>query len=279
MKIELTLEGAKKFTNALEKLSEQGMKDAIAGALNNIAFTARREGSREVLATIDRPTPYTTRGFNVVPAKGTDVRPAAYVGVDVETVQDIAGNTIRFRESLPGETNRGAYLGDLEQGTRRTKRVERKLQLLGYMPAGWHIVPGQKAKIDAYGNQSAGEIEQALSGVRAASVLSGASQNKGKKAFKATKATNRKYGVDYFVVPVGAKGANGKGRNNLIPGIYRTKTGGLGRRIEPIIIFVKSANYRRYFDFGAIVNRIYDRDIAREVRRRIVAEFNKAGGA
>ena len=143
------------------------------------------------------------------------------------------------------------------------------------LPAGWLAVPGQRAKMDAFGNQSVGEIKQILSYFDAASSKSGSDQNsnfKGRE--KLRKGTRKTAGLEYFAVQPGDRRtftrASGKtGTKAAQPGIYRRTLFALGSRIEPIVIFVRAASYKRRFDFYNIAKAEGDRILQTELVRAI----------
>ena len=61
------------------------------------------------------------------------------------------------------------------------------------------------------------------------------------------------------------------------PGIYRRTTYALGSRIEPVVIFVKQANYRKQFDFYGVTQREIDRNLAPEFNKAIAASIARMG--
>lgn len=278
-KIDMTLTGAAQLRKALQGISERGMNKAVADALNSTAFYGRIKVVQALQSSLDRPTKYTLSGAGVVKADENDNDAAAYVGFDIDKRQDIRGNTIAFIQTSPGATTRSQYLTQLEQGTRRSKRFEVALRAVGALPEGWTVVPGRRAKIDAYGNQSAGEIKQILSYFRAAELVSGSTQNINEnKRRRMAKATTKRYGVQYFVIKPGQTKSGNRANNLKQPGIYRSTLGGLGKRIEPVMIFVQRSNYRRYFDLTEILNRAARDKLAKNLQFNIKRVFNEERG-
>lgn len=137
-------------------------------------------------------------------------------------------------------------------GDRKTKAFERALQGRGILPPGWYAVPGQKAKLDANGNMSVGEIKQILSWFGGAERSAGSTQNMTEATrARRRKGTKTKRGFEYFAVIPGRLQ-----RGRLHPGIYRRTFFGFGAAIEPILIFVQSVGYKPRFDFYGVGQRV-----------------------
>lgn len=258
MKINLSLAGAKQIQESLRGISERGLDEAIVEALNSTAFYGRKKTIDALKSGLDRPKPYTLSGVQVVKADPSRAEPAAYVGLDVLPVQNERLQTVGFRNNEPGSTARGAYLGQLQRGERKTKRMERALQAVGVLPNGWTIVPGQKARLDAYGNQLTGEINQILSYFQARSRLAGSQTNStAETRAKRLKGSSNKrrviFGFEYIVIQPGQTSSGNRANNLKQPGIYRAVQQGPNRRIQPVMIFVQKNVYRSYFNLDAIL--------------------------
>ena len=218
---------------------------ALLKTANKVRDAERAEMGR-VFAS---PTPWTLNAFRV--------------DFDKAAMQSV----VRVKDGYWYRANN--YLADQIEGTskRRNKAFEQALQRARVMPAGWVAVPGQKAKLDAYGNHSVGEIRQILSWFDAAEKDSGSTQNmRAKGREKKRKGTRSKRGFEYFSVSPGGSGRSG----NLQPGIYRRtffaftgSRGGVASAIEPIIMFVRSAAYRKRYDFYGLAHRTSDEHFGR----------------
>jgi len=232
------------------QFSDRRLNAAIATALTRTAVQVRAGVQAEMPRVLDRPTPYTMR---------------------------------------PGETPAGKYLQfQADGGQRALKRFERALQLVGVLPSGWVTVPGQRAKVDNFGNQSVGELRQILSFFDAAELVAGSRQNMGPLGReKRLKGTRKKAGFEYFVVRPGerrtfVRQGGGTGTHRAQPGIYRRTNFALGSRIEPIVIFVRGATYRRRFDFDGLAKRLADQTLPGEVQRAVnesLARLSARSGA
>lgn len=262
MKIEIS--GIKELRDSLREFSDRRFNAAVATALTRTAVAVRNEAQREMQTSLDKPTPYTVRQLRY--AAATADRPVAAVGFNISAIQDIRGNVLRYEDRAPGETPAGKYLSVQQTGgQRRMKRLEEALKAAGALPAGWFIVPGQGARIDAYGNVSRGQVIQVLSQLKL-QIVSGTSRNMSQRS---AIAAQRKAGGRFFVIPPGQK---------VQPGIYQREF--IGRNIAPVFIFAKSANYRPRFQFDRIAQQVRERELPVQLQRAIAqaAERLRGGG-
>ena len=168
-------------------------------------------------------------------------------------------------------------------GMRRQKAFEKALQAVGVLPAGWVAVPGKKAKLNAYGNQSAGEIRQILSWFDAAERVAGSTQNmRSAGRDRRRQGTKKKAGWEYFVARPGARRTfvretTFKGTHGMQPGIYRRTSYSLGSRIEPVVIFVRKASYAKRFDFYGIGRETTNREFKHLFDAAMQQEMAKLG--
>lgn len=262
-KIEVTgLEGLRK---ELEQFSERRLNAAVATAMTRTAVQVRSVVQAHAGAVFDRPTPYTLRQLRYTAA--TAQRPVAVVGFDIDAVQDVFGNVVRYQAAKAGSTPAGKYLQfQAEGGQRNAKRFEVALQAAGVLPKGYVVTPGQGAKIDAYGNVSRGQIIQVLSQLRI-QLVAGTNRSSTGNARKRI-AAQRKAGGQFFVAPVGGR---------LQPGVYQREL--LGRNITPMFIFVQGARYRRRFDFYGVAERKAAAVLDGEMRRAVQESAGRMAAA
>lgn len=270
--LNIQITGLADMQRTLQGISDRRLNAAAATALTRTAVQVRTKVQEHARQVFDRPTPYTMRQLRYVAA--TAARPVAAVGFNIAAIQDISGSVVRFQDLGPGQTPAGKYLQFQTEGGRRNhKRFERALQKVGAMPAGWFAVPGARAKIEAYGNQSVGELRQILSWFDAAELTAGSTQNMREAGRnKRRKGTRNKAGFEYVAIPPGARGG-------LKPGIYRRTFFALGRRIEPVVIFVRDVRYRKRFDFYGVAQRETQRSLPGEITRSIQAAIDRARGS
>lgn len=260
--ISIRVQGADTLRQQIKGLSDRRLAAAVATALTRTAVAARKAVQAALPATFDRPTPYTVRQVKYVGA--TAAKPVAAVGFNVEAIGDIHGRIVRYAATAPGETPASVYLQpQIEGGRRGAKRLEVALRAAGALPADWFAVPGQGAKLDAFGNMSRGQIIQVLSQLRI-QLLAGSQRNLSDDARSQIRA-QRRAGGRFFVVKPGAK---------IQPGVYQREF--FGRNITPVLIFVRSTNYRKRFDFDGLVNGIVSQRLTGEVQRAIAETTAKA---
>lgn len=237
-------------------------------ALNEAAFAGMRGLQARMGQVFDSPTPYTLSALTVVQAPATGPLTAE---VAMKGRPDTAGTGVPQESYL-----RAQVLG----GNRRYKRFEILLWRRGYLPRGMYAVPGQAARLDAYGNMSRGQIIELLSYLQAFTVARG-ERRAGYRA-NSTKATRDRrsrgtrtaIGNRYFVHPVGEPG--------LAPGIYRaqsTSTRAAGPVGKPrlVVAFVKEPRYGVKLRFWDELQRLTDAELAARVDAAVDRERRRAG--
>lgn len=214
--------------DAMKKAASQ-VPFAAMLAINKVAARARADVQDNMKRVFDRPTPWVINSLRIKRATRTNL------------VAELA-----FKDKNSVENSNAMVSPHVFAGARRFKAMESRLMRAGYLPAGWHVVPGGAAKLDAYGNMSRGQISQILN-------VLGTYQEAGyNKANDRTRARLAKgnvkkntYGFVYWVNP-----ATGQRRaRHLQPGVYQRVTTGFGTSLKPVLIFVPSVNYKKRLPF------------------------------
>lgn len=204
---------------------------AAALALTRTAQDVSAELQAEMARVFNRPTPWTLNSIRVLSASREGLEA-------VVMIKDEASNN-----GIPAATY---LLPQIEGGQRHLKRFERALEISGNMPVGWHAVPGRFARLDGYGNVSKGQIIQILSQLRVTQTA-GYTRNISTDLKKKQRAYKRA-GGQYFALPLG--------RGRLLPGIYQARDTAWGRAApRPVFIFVRTATYRKLFEFSDVAER------------------------
>jgi hypothetical protein len=225
------------FKAAMQQSTKQGTF-AMAVALTRTAVDIKQAEQQEIKRVFDRPTQYTINSLFVRGA--TKTRLDALVWVK----DDRAGSGTPATKYL---------LPEIEGGGRGLKRFERSLQISGYMPKGWHAVPGRFARLDAFGNVSKGQIIQILSQLRV-TLTAGFTRNISTDKKKAA-AAKRRAGGQYFAVT--------EQRGRMLPGIYQRRDFGFGSAApRPVIVFVPTVQYRVRFEFHRVANTVIESRMA-----------------
>jgi hypothetical protein len=204
---------------------------AARKAVSKTAEDVRTALVDEMKRVLDRPTPYTLRSVYNRMRRGDP--PTADVWL-----RD------RFDRGKGGGAAAEYLLPQIEGGLRAQKRMEYALTATGYLPNGWVTVPGQGAKIDAYGNMANGQVRSILSALGAAELTSGYSSNRTATSAK----RRRKQLAEYFVI------VPGRG-SHLFPGVYQKHRFAVGVAIKPLLMFVPSASYSKRLSLREVGHR------------------------
>jgi hypothetical protein len=226
---------------------------ASAVALNNVDAIAQDAVVKEMQRVFDRPTAYVLRSLRLIRASTSRTPVQAVLWFKDKSLYDNAESMI---------------VPHIEGGKRKFKPFEVRLQRIGVLPAGWYVVPGQGADMDANGNMSRGQISLLLN-VLGAYTEAGYSKANFKTIIRLKKGNAKKgtYGFEFFVNPVGSKATTRSG-HPLLPGVYKRVTTGFGSSLKPVLIFVRNVAYKKRLDFYGIVQRTVD--------EHFPSEFDKA---
>jgi hypothetical protein len=137
--------------------------------------------------------------------------------------------SVWFKDSTRAQSH--YLLPQVEGGGRPLKRFEKWLVNRGLMSAGERAVPAKGLRLDAYGNISAGTITQILSQL---AISPDAHQWETARSRKRAGARRARYFLP---------------KNGLPRGVWRQ----MGKRLEPVLIFVSTVNYQsryRFFDLS-----------------------------
>jgi hypothetical protein len=237
MKIGITC-NTQGYENSLKDWEQTKLPYATATALTRTGQKIKAALIDTMSAKFDRPTPYTLGGTFLKPATARDL--TAIVGW-----KNFASKAVPASVFM---------LPQVEGGARRLKSTEKWLNKAGMLPGGMVSVPGARAKLDGYGNMSRGQLVQVLSALQA---FPEAGFNANRNIAKArAKAAARKRLPDFFV------GQPGGGRLPL--GVYQRMK---DNTIRPILIFVKSPNYKILIPFAQVAQSVYTADFQEEFNR------------
>lgn len=213
---------------ALQKLGAGLAPRALADALNHSANQARQALRAEMESVFDRPTPWTLNSIRVLQAKPS-ASPEAAVWV-----QDVSGGKNPFSAE-------DYLLPQVDGGERFTRRSEKYLRESGILPAGRFVVPGEGARLDAYGNIQRGQMMQILSGLKAMK-LSGSDN----AATDSKRSLRKGHATAFFVLK--------RGKTPI--GIAERR----GKNLSMVLAFVRQPQYRERFKFHDVVRRTAEND-------------------
>ena len=220
----------------------KGARGAAREALNRSAEWAETDVKREMRQVFDRPVPFTLRSLRVYHANTANL-----------TVK------LWFRQRTADEDKLWA-MPQIAGTARDMKPMERRMQRVGILPAGWMIVPGAAMPLDAYGNASRGEISRILN-VLGTYTEEGFNKANAKTRERLRKGSAKKgvYGFAYWINPPGPKR-----QPHLLPGVYRRVYTAWGTSLKPMLIFIKGARYRARLDFFGITRKAFDKHFPME---------------
>ena len=138
-------------------------------------------------------------------------------------------------------------------GERKVKRSEMHLQRARRLQLGMFLTPGQGAKLNKYGNISGGKITQILSVLKA-------HPDPYAWTSKRSRQRNKKL-PEYFAI-------SGEKPSHLAPGVYQRS----GRKIKPILAFVKKPQYKQRYKFFDVAQKI----VAKEFWKKFEEAFKYA---
>lgn len=278
--IGINLTGLDRVRKELDRLSGSQMRSAYAKALTDTGYQVRRDMQSEMQQRFDRPTPFIVRAPKVFPAT-----PEKLEVTIAPTYQSALGTKGGKTGVDPQQVLQAQEFG----GARRDKRSEVALRRIGILPAGYQLAipkspfPGSD---DGNGNLRGPFVTQLLSYFSAfgeqgyrANMKDAARRNlaRGGTAARLAKVAGptlgRRYLVSYGKMRGGArltrKGEPDARASNLAPGIWAV-LGTTGAVVKPVVMFVRSGNYKPRLDLQSIAKSQATQDyLARRLRFRI----------
>lgn len=254
---QIKVKGLKELQADISDLIKHRIPKITAIALTETAKTFKDSLIKEMQRVFDRPKPWTLGGVYFQSATPRNLNAPVWFKDELAT----GSGTPAVKYLWP----------QVHGGPRREKRYEMALRHVGILPAGWFTVPGDGARIDAYGNMSNGQIVQILTAMRA---LRGLPTIRGVLApFRKGKGTREYFAAIPDVLRT----------QHLAPGIYE-RYGSGKRKSRPVLIFVKGApqySVRLPFydlaqawidiEFPKIFNRLADETLAYHLAKRKAA--------
>lgn len=248
MKLDVTIDRAnlRRVSVALEKLSGQQLKAALAAAINDTGHMVRKQMGEEMRKTFDRVTPFIERSPKLVPATPERLEASILPTVDARNLPSKGGKV----GVDPQQVLQAQELG----GRRRDKKSEKRLRQAGLLPAGYQTAipkdpyPGSD---DGRGNLRGAFMQMLLSYLQTYNEA-GYKANMGAKKKAAlegrttySQLSNKREvksigGVVFFVHHGAMRG--GRGGTHLAPGIW-AKSGTHGVVLRPVLMFIKAPSY------------------------------------
>jgi hypothetical protein len=219
----------------LNDLEQRQFPFAMALTLTTMASKIRVAEQDEMRRVFDKPTPWILRSIRYDRATKQNLQARVYVNDDGVTSEGRAVTVIR---------------NQIKGGARGQKPYERRLTRAGVLPRGWVTVPGNGERLNSYGNLSQGRIVQILSAARAFT-------ESGFNVYQGPSKRSSKV-VDRMFVSRGPGMWAGR-RQHLPAGVW-IRSGRGGRKIRPVLLFLRQASYRPRFDFQGVAQQQMDRE-------------------
>lgn len=260
LKLAIRSENLERVASELASLGGGKTRQAIAKALNDVGFQAKRAMEQELRSVFDKPSPFITKSVKVFAATPGDLSVAIAPTLDS-----------RNRPSTGGKV--GVDPQDVLQaqefgGRRRDKRSEVALRRAYILPAGFQTaIPATPypGSVDAYGNIRGPFIVQLLSYLQAFGEQGFKANMTDKRRRSLHKGSAKQAGRRYFV----SLGRYRDAARHLAPGIWAASGPG-GVDVRPVLMFVKSPNYKPRLSMKAIVERSNLQEyLDRRVRYRV----------
>ena len=242
MKISVQVKGLDVLKATLSGMAKQ-IPYATSRAINATAYKAAEDTKGEINKVFDRVTPWIAKSVRYSKSTKSDLRST----IDLE----FWGN----KQSVSPEM---VLKAQIFGGARASKRHEVALEKAGILPAGMRIIPGDAAKMDAFGNMASGQIVQIISYFKAFGEQ-GYQANMSDKRRESLARDKKKSGAKGFVYFV-LKSRRGK----LLPGVYQRIVFAHGSAVKPVMIFVRNTAYKKRLDFYGVAQKAVDKHFDKE---------------
>ena len=231
------------WSKDLRGVQREQIPFATALALTWTANDMKAEHVRLLPLVFDRPTRYTINSLQVTPARKSRLQA-----------------TVFFKESNRQKYGKHYLMPQVQGGGRPHKRFEFLLIQRGIMASDEFAVPARGVKLDSFGNLSQGTISQIMSQL---SVSSDATQWQTARSAKRAGASRSQYFVP----------AENSGWKR---GVWRRT----GKRIEPVLLFLKNVRYDERYAFFDISRRVAEAKLPQNfddaLRRALASASSKA---
>lgn len=256
MQINLKVEGLEKVQKQLRMLSDQGIKEASAKAINDTAFQVKRTMISEMNSVFNQVTPYVKKS----------------VWIEMATPEKLHATILPTYYGGKGIDPQKILAAQEAGGPRRDKRVEAALRRVGILPAGMQTVlpkdpfPGSD---DGKGNFRGAFIVQLISYFQAFSEVghrANMTDRQKKKLANVGQSANGYKTINGFVYFVSYGRLRGQ---HLAPGIW-AKQGIHGATVKPVMMFTRSGNYKPRFSMERVA-KVADVDnyLSKRMRYRV----------
>lgn len=225
------------------QIEREDIAKRTATALTWTAQQVRNGLRPEMQRVFDRPTPFTLNSFFVQPASASP-NAAMYTSPRGATMTPLYLRAIVWLKGMSALSDDHYLEPQIFGGSRKLKPFEARMRRSGLLPEGMAVVPGERAKLDRFGNISRGQLVQILSQLR--TFTEGGFDAHPTKSKRSKR--NRRRAGDFFV------GRPGNGRGPL--GVWQR----VGQGARPVLIFVRMPRYSERLRFFEVAESIAARE-------------------
>lgn len=247
------IEGLEELKRTISDIGRKQVPFAAAKAITKTAKAVEKRVQSDMAGAFKSASPFVKRA--TFSTSATKASLTATVGLKDQKPAGGSAPAVLLKEHFTG-------------GLRGNKPFEKALISMGVMPIGYRAIPGRGMRLNAYGNPTRESIRRVLEVIKTGQIYDGGvntinSRSHGRQKNQAT--------VSYFLKKVGDRSARS---NNLEPGIYRRIGEGRenGRAAIPVLVFVKSAAYRKVLDMERSAREV----VAREFQPNFDVAFAEA---
>lgn len=279
LRLSIKADNLDRVAGALQRLGGGQIRQAMARALNDTGFQARRAMQADMDRVFDRVTPWVRKSPKVFQATPDHLQVAVAPTLTTDYGEFQRGGKV-------GVDPQDVLQAQQQGGPRRDKKSEVALRRAGILPPGWQTsipatpYPGSD---DGRGNLRGAFVQQMLAYLQAYRV-EGRNNLGNMTARRKSKLHNKQaigylgsrkvlqttMGVRFFV-------SLGKGRDktrHLAPGIWAAK-GLHDVEIKPVLMFTRNGSYKPRLDTDAVIRQA---DLQTYLDRRVRYRLRQAAG-
>ncbi len=230
-----------KASTIIDRIIQKQLPFALSKAINDTAPLVVKGLKEEIVKVFDKPTPYTINSV-IFRQRATKQNLSAKV-----IIKDFTGKgTPPIKYLAP----------QIFGGNRNAKSSEVQMREKGILNDNMYWVPGKGVRLNSYGNITGAQMVKILSAIQAFREV-GYFANQTAESLKKNKSAMK----NLIVI----KDFNN--RSKLLPGVYqltkpvKTKSGTRYKGLKPILIFIKTPNYKPRFRFFEVGQSIFEREI------------------
>jgi hypothetical protein len=231
-----------KFMASIDRAMSRQVPFAVAKTLTQLAQGAKKVTEEEMARKFDRPTPWTMKSLFYVPANKNDNPIMSRVWL-MDGMGRQGGRAGQNKLAVIGHQ----FLG----GDRPRKQLEYWLQRAGLIGTNEYIAPGERARLDQYGNISRGQVQQIMSQLKLGVDPYSWSSNS-----KRSRRNVAKAGEMFFSRGPGQWSGRRSWKNghpqHLPKGVWMRIKFGHGQAVVPILMVIKKPRYTQRIDMIGI---------------------------